>query len=523
MRRISANWLCTTVVILAGLTPAFGATDDERSSLAVAASEADPAKRLAILAEFDRRFPTPTLESVRLITYLVTFAELDDSASVHSTGRELVAKHGLVGSQAVALVLLSLSEPTVEVLQLATETGRNLVTSAFIAKRPDAMNAALWETEQNRAAGRGVTLLGWVAWKNQQYDQAEKLLLRSLELNPIQVKASAILGVVVAEDPERLWEAFYHLTRASFYEPGVEKGRESLHAFYTRHHGSEEGWPGLLQLTTTTPFPPKGFRVKSREELTLAEVSRGLQSNESPANEPVYETRYINGVHYAGLTSEDVQFAVSITRRRKDLRVHLYVSNQSPDAVTLRPENVSLAGLRKAKTVTLKRYSPERYVKRVRKEGRWRRFFAGIAIGMQENRAATMTVYGTTTGKTSGRVSVVGDVNASGRYRGKYDGTFRASVTDHRQASIRTRVRIDAINAAHKGEVDAVDETLLRSHTLGPGESWSGAVYFDREKALRYELTVRVGPKDYSLPFSLDRDGKAVWTVETPPPHGNFP
>lgn len=66
--------------------------------------------------------------------------------------------------------------------------------------------------------------------------------------------------------------------------------------------------------------------------------------------------------------------------------------------------------------------------------------------------------------------------------------------------------------------------------TLAPGQPIQelafragGAVYFDRETAPLYELTVRVGPNDYSLPFSLDRDGKTVWTAEAPPPYGNLP
>jgi hypothetical protein len=244
-------------------------------------AEAVPARRLALLEQWQQKYPKSELRHVRRELYLVFYQMNGDSARMLDVAREMLAEDpkGFTGVYWVATLVPSVRNPKPEVLAAGEKASRQLLDglNGYFAPRsggPDAAGAAKQKTEVEIGAHR---TLGWVSWQRGQYEAAEKEFATCLRLDPKNAEISSWFGTVLAvqRKPETQPAALWHLARAvsvqgdSALSPSQRRELDGLlEQFYAGYHGGPDGLTELRGGAAAAPLPPAGFAIDSAAVVT---------------------------------------------------------------------------------------------------------------------------------------------------------------------------------------------------------------------------------------------------------------
>lgn len=151
--------------------------------------------------------------------------------------------------------------------------------------------------------------------------------------------------------------------------------------------------------------------------------------------------------------------------------------------------------------------------RREKRRQMWEEIGAGVAAGLN-NYGASQAGYGTATTTHQGRIRGYG--SRSGVVRGTYSGTSRTTFQDPMAAQLareQARSENERVFASLKEDQElreaALTATLLKSHTVSPGETHSGRLQIElprrqRGSGVLLSLTVEFAGETHPFLFAVD-------------------
>jgi hypothetical protein len=227
--------------------------------------------------------------------------------------------------------------------------------------------------------------------------------------------------------------------------------------------------------------------------LAQSPSARLVLCNESTACTHAYQ----NGQYVQTITEGGHAISLSAHDTGKYLRVDVTVRNDSTAPFDLMPNAIS-ARESEPKDKELKYQSVGKMEHGLEHRTAWANGFTGFAGGMARQQSTTETT-------SSGTVSAYG---SNGSYaNGTYQGTSTSttSAPDY-AAQARARQQI-AANRQRAAQLEQyLDGVALRANTLAPGQSVSGAVYFDRgPKNGVVQVAVPIAGTVYQFPVAFKK------------------
>jgi hypothetical protein len=165
----------------------------------------------------------------------------------------------------------------------AGQSGEKGLTCLGTAAKPDSTAAADWEKLKGQTAIIFNGAAGMSAYAAKDYAKAQQLLRAAVEGDPsnptvLRDMYPLALAYLAAGPTEKDVDGLFFIARAANLAQGAGKAQIAKFGLskYTKYHGSEEGWSGVLALTATTTLPPADFTVKQYVPPTPAEQSADL-------------------------------------------------------------------------------------------------------------------------------------------------------------------------------------------------------------------------------------------------------
>lgn len=153
--------------------------------------------------------------------------------------------------------------------------------------------------------------------------------------------------------------------------------------------------------------------------------------------------------------------------------------------------------------------------KREKRRQMWENIGAGVAAGLNSYNAGQQG-YGTSTTTYQGNVSGYG--SKSGHVSGSYRGTATTSYYDpvaaqaaQAQAAASNQQLIDSVRSDQQSRSAALSASVLKTHTVRPGETYSGRLQIELPRKSRKEgvllaLDVSFGDETHPFLFVVDGD-----------------
>lgn len=205
---------------------------------------------------------------------------------------------------------------------------------------------------------------------------------------------------------------------------------------------------------------------------------------------------YLNGQYVQTITADGHTVSLSAHDTGKYLRVDLMVKNDSGVQLDVVPSSI-WAKQSEPKEKDLKSQSVEKLEHSLNRRAAWASGFAGAAGGMARQQSTTDTT-------SSGTVSTYGSDGsyANGTYNGSSTST---TTTPDYAAQERAREQIAANRQRVANAEQYLENVALRANTLSPGQSISGAVYFERVKKGVVQIGLPIGGTLYQFPVELQK------------------
>lgn len=215
--------------------------------------ETDLQKKLAILNDWEQKYPETDFKSVRMLTMMQTESGLAAKAmQPNAPAGDLDA-----GQKASTHLIDALDK------YFSDEN------------KPAQATADQWKDAKLQIGIQAHTALATIVMtkKTPAMDAvAEAELKKVLDLSPKSASTSYTLGTLILRQRkiERFPEAFYLIARATTVDgplalaPAGKKAAEDyLKKAYNGYHGSDDGLDLVMKATSAGPLPPSGFTVES--------------------------------------------------------------------------------------------------------------------------------------------------------------------------------------------------------------------------------------------------------------------
>ncbi|MFB3779678.1 MAG: hypothetical protein ACE141_18815 [Bryobacteraceae bacterium] len=193
-----------------------------------------------------------------------------------------------------------------------------------------------------------------------------------------------------------------------------------------------------------------------------------------------------DGVPYAELRGDRATVTIDARQLMKERTVGVIVENRGQEEIEIRPETFTLEYTEKGKkgAKTTKWLPWEEVYRRVEKDSRWSAVFASIGAGLA---SVQRPVAGAT---TTHQGTITTDRGSSGTY----SGTSRTAVwAPDYEARAESAERARRAGETARDWAKWLDRASLKRHTLGPGETVAGLVFFENpKKGAWFRLTVPV-------------------------------
>ena len=213
-------------------------------------NELDPQRKVALIAEWEKKYP-------------------DSKLKLNREQELLRIVHGAYGKTA-----------SPQLLEAARDAATRLAEDFSSAEvRPPRYTDQQWADLKHDVLLHVHAVLGWVAMTNKDDGTAAAEFRSALQVDPTLAQVSYWLGTVLIRRnaSSQYSEALYEIARAvsisgSLALQPASKGlaSEYLKKTYTTYHGSETGLDQLLQAVQSAALPPAGFHIDSVADLAKA-------------------------------------------------------------------------------------------------------------------------------------------------------------------------------------------------------------------------------------------------------------
>lgn len=247
---------------------------------------ADPKARLAVLNEWQDKYPQTDFAQERLQYFVQTLGQL--AGTDPASRQQLLDKTSAVlkadPNNFLAGYYTALYGPAVgganasaDVLS-QVDTGAHVVISnadkAFPAdKKPANMSDDQWAQTKNSAIAIAHNALAYEATQKKDTATAESEYKASLQVNPNDSRVAAAYGKALM-DEKKYPEGLYEYARAAEYSgPGAlpQAQRDQLVTYFNKtygdFHGGPDGAQQILDQAKTSALPPDGFKIVNANEL----------------------------------------------------------------------------------------------------------------------------------------------------------------------------------------------------------------------------------------------------------------
>jgi len=289
LRKFTHSALITSLLLLAAgaATPAPQEAKEkapkdqaEYELINKAFKEADPAKKLPLLLDWEKKYPESDYKIDRVRLVMGSYQGTNQGAKAVETAKSLLKL--VPGDFAANYTITSLTPflqqtPTPAVLSDGETAAKALVGGAIAtqfdkAKKPATVSDAQWNSARAQTEVSAHQTLGWISMQRKDNTGAETEFMRVLKLNPANAQVSYWLGnVVLAQgDPNKNELALFSFARAAAHEgegalspAGRKQVDEYLNKVYMKYAGTVDDLPALKATAKNQALPPADLVIKS--------------------------------------------------------------------------------------------------------------------------------------------------------------------------------------------------------------------------------------------------------------------
>ncbi len=246
--------------------------------------EADPAKRMELLNQWQDKYPTTDFLKERLQYFVATAIALNQPAKTVDYSKQLLKLDpkdfaslyyiAVYGPAAYAPKGNPPVPPTAEQLadvEMGAHGVIDNIDSGFDPKKKEAvkMSDEQWAKEKNKALAVAHNALGWEANMKKDYATSEAEYKTSIGLNSENGQTAYLLAGVLLADKKYQDALFYYARAAAYDGPGAlpPAGRPQVLAFfnkiYGQYHGGPDGADAVLATAKASANPPADFKIIS--------------------------------------------------------------------------------------------------------------------------------------------------------------------------------------------------------------------------------------------------------------------
>ncbi len=246
------------------------------------------------LDKWKTQFPDSELRETRLELYIVTYTALKRPREVVDTAAEILKKfpNKQIALAAIVDSIYQLPKSPAD-FELAERAARTLIDRADVVyakeNRPPDMTDDAAAQAKKAIQPFAHRTLGWIFVQGGEFEKAIPELIKTLELDPNDVKASMMLGQSYAQ--QRKIElrplVIFHYARAATHEgPGAfgEADRKSMLSYaasqYRGYRGSDDGFDRVAAAAKANALPPADFHIDSAEEIARREAEEQRKEEE---------------------------------------------------------------------------------------------------------------------------------------------------------------------------------------------------------------------------------------------------
>ena len=245
-----------------------------------------PQKKLDLLNQWTTKYPNTDFKSERATLFLTTYAQLGQGKDAVAAAKKILADNpkDFTALYYITLLAQQNADTSPEALDDAQKAANGLLGSldekfAAANKPPNATNDE-WAKARSDVEFMARQTLGWVAMAKKDWQTAEQIYTKCLQMNPASGQSAYQLGTAIIneKDPAKYPLALFEFARAAAYDgPGAlpaqaRNGDKGVMAYfqkvYANYHGSADGAQDVLNAAKTSALPPAGWPgIKSAEDI----------------------------------------------------------------------------------------------------------------------------------------------------------------------------------------------------------------------------------------------------------------
>ncbi len=252
--------------------------------------EQDPNKKIQLLDSYNEKYPGSKFKLQIQLMYTLTYQQLKDADKMYESAQKVLEMdpNNVQGLFFITSLTTTMGKTDAQFLSNGEQAAKKLISVLNGMEKPESMDQAAWTKQKNVMITLAHRALGMIAMNRKNNAEAEKQFREVLNLEPQNGQISYWLGSVILgqRDPSKQPEAFWHFARAANLSgdgamPAAERAKVSdyLKGIYTKFHGDESGLDEIIAQAVKNPFPPSGFKVKSKEQIAVEKEEELRRTN----------------------------------------------------------------------------------------------------------------------------------------------------------------------------------------------------------------------------------------------------
>jgi tetratricopeptide (TPR) repeat protein len=267
--------------------------------------EANATTRLGLLQQWQEKYPTSDFRDGRYELLVNTYQGLGKAKEMLDTAKQWADFNPKALQAYVFMCNLTpyLNDTSAGALDQGDKAAKSLlglVDDFFSpARKPAAVGEDAWKQQRSITEYTAYRTLGWVAMMRGQavpeqdkkvvfYEEADKQFLEALKRNPADAQASAWAGTanIRTRKVERQGTGLFHIARAAYFEgQGAfpQQTRDTLKASFEKNyiavHGDTKGIEDIIAMVKSSPIPPAGFKIESKDEILMKQEEELKKTN----------------------------------------------------------------------------------------------------------------------------------------------------------------------------------------------------------------------------------------------------
>src|SRR3569833_2492611 len=244
----------------------------ESNAFYAAYNTQDPAARATALESFLQSYPNAIAKQDALEILLKTYQQLNNPQKMQDTAKNLlqVDAHNLTALAVLTYLNLSQGQQSnnLPMLAQASQYGQTGLQAIQTAKAPEGVPAPDWEKQKKTFSMIFENAIGINGLATKDYPTAQKALTAVVGIQPDDVNSVFSLAQSELEQKPIVVDGLFWGARAvglaqqkGAPAQAIDQIQKYVRYKYIRYHGTEQGFPELLQAAAQTPALPQGFTV----------------------------------------------------------------------------------------------------------------------------------------------------------------------------------------------------------------------------------------------------------------------